>query len=446
MNAPATELMTCREDRGAPRTLLVTGTLPGTAGVGAIILRDLLADMPKGSVCCVAAVRRGTGTRSSQDRDCQADVVFERRFETAYRPVRGLAGEIVSAVVRRALFRRHVAGFVTQATASGQRHAVELVWAVLDCPTTILAARDVAGRLGVPLVVLVWDPPEVLAAQLNHDRFTRSALLSEFESTMRFADRCGVVGESMKARYDAAYGQQCVIVRHGLASSRWREVRSRTWPGREVRVGYAGSITAPGTFRTLVQMLDSRGWELGGRDVVLRLIGARHQLNPRGPQRIEYYGWRSVDETVTLLSECNLLYLPQSFSERLRPLAELSFPTKLSTYLAAGRPVLLHAPHYASVAPFFERYPFGVWCRSMELDTLASALCRLAVPGADVDQTCRHVERARQEELNADVFRRRFRQLLGLEQGERATESSHLDGPELDGGGNGAEALAASTS
>ncbi len=145
------------------------------------------------------------------------------------------------------------------------------------------------------------------------------------------------------------------------------------------------------------------------RKVILRMAGTRYLLEPRGPQQIEYFGWRSVEETIEILSEADLLYLPQPFAESLRPLAELSFPTKLSTYLAAGRPVLLHAPSYASVCPFFKRFAFGQHCESLNENDIAKKV----LDCVDASATeLMHVHEAREQELNAIMFESRFHEFL----------------------------------
>ena len=165
-----------------------------------------------------------------------------------------------------------------------------MVWAVLDCPTTIMLAKKVALQLGKPLAVLVWDAPELFCEQLGLDRWSRRRLLDVFGQTMRFASRSAVVGESMQVAYDAAFGSKSLIVRHGLAE-RPLETRSSAVSQRaEWVIGFAGSLTASDAFNRLVTALDSVAWRIDDREVVLRIVGTRYVLEPRGPRRIEYFG------------------------------------------------------------------------------------------------------------------------------------------------------------
>ena len=57
-------------------------------------------------------------------------------------------------------------------------------------------------------------------------------------------------------------------------------------------------------------------------------------------------------DVVEELAACDLTFLPQPFSDSKRFVAEYSFPTKLSSYLAAGTPCLVLAPANASLSKY----------------------------------------------------------------------------------------------
>ena len=76
--------------------------------------------------------------------------------------------------------------------------------------------------------------------------------------------------------------------------------------------------------------------------------------------------WQSQEETIRLLSESDLLYMPYWFSEEFREESSSSFPSKLVTYFAAGRPVFCHAPAYASPAKYIKQHDAGYLCESLD--------------------------------------------------------------------------------
>jgi hypothetical protein len=243
------------------------------------------------------------------------------------------------------------------------------VVAVLESPAAIETVYQFQQRSSVPVRCIVWDDVHHFSQQAQLDRWTHKRLARAFGEVLRASERVAVICENMQAEYRRRYGVESLIVRHGVAPTA-DEMTTDAVQHDEYRIGFAGSNTAPDSLRALIDALDGLGWRIQGRDVVLRMLGARYLLDSRLPQRIEYFGWRSVEETRARLSECDLLYLPQSFTAENRTLSELSFPTKLSTYLAAQRPILLHAPDYASLTGFWQQHAVGPEIHSLDKNVI----------------------------------------------------------------------------
>ncbi|MEO1524582.1 MAG: hypothetical protein AAFX06_04060 [Planctomycetota bacterium] len=395
-----------------PRVLVVSGTIPNEPGVGGVILEDLRKGLPEGTLGFYPAVSSAAQAGGWMDKTPPLIGQFARRYEPAYRPLKGIAGEWFAWLARKAKFERHCQSAVNQICSDPAATNCERVWAILDCPTAIEIAKPIASKLGKPLSVLVWDAPELLSEQLRMDRWSIQTMMSRFGETIRSAESVGVICEQMEDAYQQRYGENdYIILRHGIDSELCFDPRSEIEQDR-ITIGFAGSITARQPFDRLIELLDANEWRLADREVTLRLIGSRYVLDSRKAQHIEYYGWRSLKDTVKLLAECTFSYLPQPFAATLRPLAELSFPTKLTTYIAAGRRVLLHAPKYGSVTPFLKRHPIGVSCETLNLDDMHTSiedlLCQPAEPLAEA------ILRCRAGEFSSDVFQSRFRTLARL--------------------------------
>jgi glycosyltransferase involved in cell wall biosynthesis len=57
---------------------------------------------------------------------------------------------------------------------------------------------------------------------------------------------------------------------------------------------------------------------------------------------------------------------------------ETSFPSKIAEYLAAGLPILVHAPSYSTVARYCREHSCGLVVDEANEDSLRDALMRLA--------------------------------------------------------------------
>jgi len=246
------------------------------------------------------------------------------------------------------------------------------ILAVLNNAMMFALSHRVADALGLPLLTLVWDPPEYLLRQANFDRFSRARLIREFERSLSRSCRVAVVSEEMQSDYAAHTKAPMQLLRHGLRVEKARPASGEV--KTDWLIGFAGSMYSTSAWRAFCRALDSVSWRVAGRQVRLRILGAGIELSSSSKACIEYLGFRSTDETQSLMADCDLCYLPQPFESHLSDLAHYSFPTKLTNYLALGRPVFVHAPPHASVVRFFAQRPFGVVCDSLQAANIVEAL------------------------------------------------------------------------
>lgn len=402
------------EGRKPPRLLLVSGTPPGSGDVGAINLRDLCRHYPAGCICSFVVMSPSHPYVEDPDLADMLARVEARRYETPHRPLSGKLGSALAWASSRWVFLPYVRRLVKQAAEFGRERQVDKVWQVLDSPTTIAMGAEVARVLDVPLLTTVWDPPDYVLRQAGIDRITRAQLLRRFGDALAYSERTSVVSETMQEDYDREFGANAVIVRHGLARDDRREAATQPGSDTEFTIGYAGSLYAKDAWDALMTALSTVDWQLGGRKVIVRALGLTFRFTCQFKAHIEYLGWQSTSETAELLSACDVNYLPYPFQEGMRDVARYSFPSKLGTYVATGRPVFIHAPPYASTAKFFERFPVGACCHSLDSDDIITALQELT---AKPDHYARSAELAASvalTEFNQEHFLKCFADFAGV--------------------------------
>jgi hypothetical protein len=396
-----------------PRTLLLTATPPNPGGVGGIILADLCAFLPPDRLA-VAYVAESE-LSSQPDPDVAEGialrtfpVAFQRRPESRF----GRVGRAVAAVGQGWNNLRQLSLQVQACAEWSRERGVEQVWAVLDSPLTVAMAEPVAAALGVPLRVTIWDDIHHNNRYFALDRLTAARSVRQFAATLRASRGCAVIGESMREEYQRVYGVDSVVVRHGVAPGGVAS-RPSAGEGAPLLIGFAGSVTARSAFDLLLATLDRLDWRLDGRPVVLRLLGHRFDLRSSVPRRMECLGWRSVEDSICLLGECDFNYLPQPFEPDWKPFARLSFPSKLTTYLAAGRPLLLHSPPDASLPPFNTVHRFASACTSLDGAELEQSLRRLLDPNF-ASRCIEGGQAALAQEFSRERFRTDFAAFLEL--------------------------------
>ena len=399
-----------------PRILLLSGEAPGEFGVGAMYLRDLCLHYPRGSLCCFA-VKPPHLRVPSPDLDYLPIANGSQPRERAVTRLGPRFERLTSFPLHQYSKRVRVSALIAQAVRFAKQHDVNMVWAVLDRLTLIYMARKVATKLGVRLVTTVWDPPEYLSTHRFHlDRLTRRAILSEFGKALRASARCGVMCEAMKDEYETKYGTESVVMRYGIHPDKWRPSASETTGKKQFVTGFAGSLYAVSEWKALLSALSKLDWQIDGRDIIVRVMG--HGMDLRGTtseMHIEYLGsLSSVDDVIEKMSHVDVAYLPIWFDESYRLFVRQSFPTKLATYLAAGRPVFFHGPEDSSPAHFFRRFPVGLCCHSMEEPDIIECLRRFASDREFYATATAAGKAALEQELSLHVFLRQFAMLIGV--------------------------------
>ena len=337
-----------------------------------------------------------------------------RRYEHAFRPLRGPLGEAAALAGLNLRLQPHVRQLVSQAADAGRDAEIDAVIAVLESPAVLLMAARLADQVSVPLFSLVWDVPEHVLPGFGHRGPSARLLQQGFDNALRRSTGVAVMSSAMQRRFTADYGSRCTILRQPI-SDEWTDRRPGDAASRtgDFIIGFAGSVTAKDEMELLCRALDSVNWSLAGRRVRLRVFGLRYVCQAQTARWIEYRGYvPDIADVVAGLSECDVLFLPQPFGPEGRPFAEFSFPTKFTTYLAAQRPMLILAPAYSALAEFCRDHDLPILCdRPQE----AAVLDHLQQWSSDFDRVADIEQRLRavaDSEFRPPLFRERISECL----------------------------------
>lgn len=391
-----------------PQTLLITGTLPGTAGPGALYLRELCATFPHDRIACFCPTSQSTHTKSS-DLGWLPTVQPEWKHDRANRP---LPGRLGSAYAIFDYFWTRKFGLSSVANAAiqqGREIKVELVWGVLDSPVTYALAPLVANALGVPLVTTVWDPPDALCRSLKHGKMVKRWMEAAFDAAIAASVRCAVASENMQTEFARRFPKtQCIIMRH---APHVEDYLSDSSTDGKFKIGLSGSIYAEQEWTALIKALNLCGWTIGGRPASIQVYGNRLDVWCSQPADIHFFGWRSAEEVRRKMAALSCGYVPYWFDPEYADSVRLCFPTKLTTYLSCGLPVLFHGPRDSSPGRFVDQTRCGIVCDSLDPRQVADSLNQFAATSR-AEMTAAG-KSALESELNLDVFMNRFRQFLG---------------------------------
>jgi len=359
----------------APLALL-TDYPPDVAGGGAVILRSLLGPEERRRVLWLTPSPPAGGAAEADSDDGAAGPTVHLRAGSAGRGRRRSLG-LDQTVYARAL--------AEEALATARGRGARALWVVMHGAAVAMAAR-IARRGALPIHATVHDDPAFANALRSRKYLALVPLISrDFDATLRRAASVDVIGAAMGAYYRRRLGVESVVVHRALPGP-VAPVPDYDPARQGLRVGVLGSTYAYEQLPILGRAVEQAAGRLGvpGRLLIVgRSYGDRLRAELGGRVEVEVTGHVEEAEGVARLRDCFALYLNYPFGRRDAVLRRTSFPTKLSTYVQAARPLLIHAPADSSVLPLVGPDGYAHHWGSPGAAGGADLLARLwAAPGA----------------------------------------------------------------
>lgn len=398
-----------------PKLMILSHVSPGEQGVGHLWMRDICRLYPHHQL--VYVYKNAAGIEWPIDLSKIASYPVDFPDEQGWFKRIGRFARHIRWAYEFGVNFRAIPSLIERIIDFGKRHQVECILVPMHGPTLLKIALPVAQALGVPLITLVWDPAEYILTGYRLDPFTYRRLIGKFEATLRASKTIGVMSERMQSEYEQRFDVPAVILHQAVERSLWKTAAdsSKLDPQTATKpllIGFSGTLYSQTEMKALIDALSSVEWCVAGRPVKLRFLGAKLNVEASCPVMIEYLGWRPMAETIELLSEVDIAYLPYRFHPDFVTAARLSFPTKFSTYLAANAPIFYHGPADSAVVDFLKIYPCGIGCHSLDATEILKSLSKLESAPVTYRQAGRA---ALEDELNSEIFRQHLANLFGIE-------------------------------
>lgn len=295
----------------------------------------------------------------------------------------------------------------------------DVIWCTLEGQTMIRVAAHIQRQVAIPMVTQVWDPPTWWLRDNGVDGWSQQKILATFEQVLKGSKTVAAASWAMAEKYRRDYQCNVIPVVPGIPESWALEARQKIADPNKLIIGFAGQIYSQTEWESLLCALEKLDWNLDGRSVELRIFGHACRLNATGPCQISYMGWYSQQQTIKELSACDILYCPYWFAPEFRQEASQSFPSKLTSYLASGVPVLMHSPEYASPASFLQQHDAAFACNHLEIAAICEILKSIVRDENRYRQVALNGSKAFRNYLTIDLMRSHFLKALT---GERCTD------------------------
>lgn len=344
------------------KTLLLADVPPSSNYTGGIVTAQMCRFVPEGELAIFCVQNMDLSPQPYPDLKYIPTTIVAKPSE---RPRRGGDGQRVGPVsawaAETATRMSKIPALVRQAVDYGLAHGVTSVWVILEGQTIVRMAQAVAKRLAVPLRTQVWDPLSWWLDMHQVDAMNRRLDLALFDRTVRASTACAVASWEMATQYSDRYGVASIPVISSLDRGLACHPEPCLRRSDEVVIGMAGQLYAKEEWLLLVRALTAAEWRLGKRRVRLCVFGQEDPRPDVPAEHVDFQGWVPQEDVVGRLSQaCDVFYCPYPFAPGMEEVSRFSFPSKIVTYLAAGRPILFHGPAYSSPAAYLRRTGAGV--------------------------------------------------------------------------------------
>jgi len=284
---------------------------------------------------------------------------------------------------------------------------------LLDVPSGFFASR----MAGVPFYIYLFDTYSHM--WLNPQTRFLGRLLEP--AILKRATGIIVTNESVRELLSDRYGVESVVIHNPCDLSDYEaELPEQTDEGG-VKVVYTGAVYEAhyGALRNLIVAIES----LGRPDVNLHLYTAFPQdvlseKGIRGP--VVFHGHQPIFAIPSIQRRADVLFLPLAFDSPYPELVRVSSPSKVGEFLAARRPVLVHAPRDSFISKYFREHDCGLVVDEADPQLLAQALVRLLTEAGLAQRLIANAWKRAVADFSLQAAEDKFARVMKLERGARA--------------------------
>lgn len=259
------------------------------------------------------------------------------------------------------------------------------IWIVIQGEVMTEIAYHIMNDKNYKYIVQIWDPIEWWTKEHKFDKEREKKVLNKHDEVLKNAECCITTSEAMTEYFNKKLGINCIEVMPPLKKVNFVSSKTKKEKDKFV-IAMSGQVYSQDELEALFLALDSMSWKIGDKKIYFEHYGSWYNsqdfINEREKykDRIICHGFVHQSMLLSYLSNADLLYCPYFFSKdkALKKVSELSFPSKLITYLSLDVPVLMHGPNYASPVKFLEKYNAGYVITSDNPNDIAKKLTNIA--------------------------------------------------------------------
>jgi hypothetical protein len=380
--------------------VVVSTALPPAPSGQAMVLQRLLRDRPERDFVFFSdnpatwAIRRSEGYGTYVRLAAPTPPLIARPFPGPLGELNQVLAHNRTVQGRAAEIAMHLKGRAVEAIigCSGNPH---------DLPASALAAKSI----GVPFVAYLFDDPIL---QWPAGEMRRLAV--RYEPEWAPAAAATICPNEVLARdFERRTGRASYIVRNPVSDDGLIDATlADAAIGDPVNIVYTGSVYSAqaDAFLKLREAMAAMRGEFVLHIYTAQSVTTLQDEGIHGPD-VLWHEHRDPEDISEVQRNADILYLPLAFASPIQEAVMSSAPGKLADYLAAGRPILVHAPAGSFLSQFFRKSGAGCVVDDPVVGVLCQALAALS-EGADLRAELGRKARVTSREFSAARARSAF--------------------------------------
>jgi len=255
----------------------------------------------------------------------------------------------------------------------------------------------------------------------NNLFFPGNPLSNFFEPRLvRAAERIVVNNEGIRQFYIKRYGNwiadKIELVYNSSDPQPYLQLQNPYQPKSPYTILFTGSIYWP-QIRSLQNLVKAVG-EIDDLDIRIKLYA------PHPPAYIASYGLSgpkidisvaSPTEMAKIQSQADILFLPLSWHTKSPGIISTATPGKLTDYLVAGRPMLIHSPNWSYLSQYAKENDFAAVVDEEDIEQLKNSIRQLLTDTAYANKLIANAQTTffRNHTITGNAAK--FRSLLGFQ-------------------------------
>ena len=288
-----------------------------------------------------------------------------------------------------------IISIVREGQKAVQNKDIEIIMGFSDYGPAMIGTYLLHQRTKIPYHLFLFD-----IYKGNNFLFPAGILANIFETRIfAGAQKIVITNEGTREFYRRRYGNviadKMVVIYNSVFPEPYRKIQAPPYnPKSPYNILFTGRIYWP-QIRSLKNLLRAVE-EINDLDIKVQIYA------PHPPEYIKTLGLNSSKvifdmapptEMPRVQSQADILFLPLSWHTRSPGIINTATPGKLTDYLIAGRPILIHAPASTHLVKYAKKYNFAMIVDKENTDQLGSAIRRLMT---DTDFSKKLIENARQ--------------------------------------------------